>query len=105
MHCLSSFSLSDMLQMSAALRKMGANAATLSEVAQHSKPALADWAHAIRLARNMRWNVLLPDPHLLDPQKWIQLPQRRCVETEAAPYGSGHAAAAVVECLAGEIRR
>ncbi|BAK35580.1 UDP-N-acetylglucosamine 2-epimerase [Microlunatus phosphovorus NM-1] len=60
-----------------------------------------EWVETVELG----WNVLLPDPHLLDPQKWIQLPQRRCVETEAAPYGSGHAAAAVVECLAGEIRR
>lgn len=45
MLCLSSFSLSDMLQMSAALRKMGADAATLGEVAQRTVRYLYDALH------------------------------------------------------------
>lgn len=45
MLCLSSFSLSDMLQISATLRKMGDQATTLSEVAQRTVRYLYDALH------------------------------------------------------------
>jgi UDP-N-acetylglucosamine 2-epimerase (non-hydrolysing) len=51
------------------------------------------------------WNVLVPDPHRLDAAEWAAIPQRSCAVTEATPYGDGHAALAVVECLAAEASR
>jgi UDP-N-acetylglucosamine 2-epimerase (non-hydrolysing) len=60
-----------------------------------------EWIETVELG----WNVLLPDPHLMGVPEWSALTQRSCAETDATPYGDGHAAAAVVDCLAREAAR
>ena len=54
-----------------------------------------EWSETVREG----WNSLVPDPHLLGHQEWLDTPTRSCPETAAAPYGTGRAAEAVVREL------
>jgi UDP-N-acetylglucosamine 2-epimerase (non-hydrolysing) len=46
------------------------------------------------------WNVLVPDPHLLDPAELAAVVTRGRPTTDiGAPYGDGHAAEEVVRVL------
>ncbi len=47
------------------------------------------------------WNVLAPDPHMLDPDEWEQIATRPAPELDIGqPYGDGTAATTVVRVLA-----